>query len=558
MAFYIELIKLKAVRKVFLKWFWTIQLIGVIAGTHTLEALAQSKYFIAFTDKQNSTFTIDKPDEFLSARSVERRQKQGIAVTETDLPVVSAYISQIAQIATKVHYSLRWFNGVIATLTPEQEEAIRAFTFVKSLTRIYEPAKSLGEDKTEWQPLQFRDQNSFTNFDYGASYTQIAMMNGHILHGNGYLGDGMVIAVLDAGFQDANTHFTLDSLWQKGRILGTYDFVNPQSNIFDEHPHGTMVLSTMGGYTSGQLIGTAPRAKYWLIRTEDAAAEQLIEEYNWAAGAEFADSVGADIINSSLGYTTFDVASQNHTYQDLNGNTAPVTLAANMAASKGMVVVVSAGNDGYTSWHYISFPADSPNVLTVGAVDSNRNKADFSSFGPTADGRIKPDVCAMGVQTVLVTPDGAIGISNGTSFSSPLMAGMVACLWQAKPTLTAQQIIELVISSSSNYSNPNNDIGYGIPDFAKASNINGTEFQSDVELWPNPFTSKINVLLNKPNIQATITVCTISGQNLLSQKTQSNDFGSVEINLRNELPQGTYLITIRTNEGEYNALGIKQ
>lgn len=539
-----------------LKRIWITLLIGFI-GAFQQQALAQAKYFIAFTDKQNSPYSIDKPNDFLSARSIERRQKQGITISTDDLPVSPTYISQVAQIATKVHYTLRWFNGLVATLTPEQLSAIQSLSFVKSPTKIFEPTKAGSDEVSEWQPLNENAMKATANLNYGASYTQVSMMNGHILHNHGFLGDGMVIAVLDAGFQNANTLPAFDSLWQKGRILGTYDFVNPQSNIFNEHYHGTMVLSTMGGYVNGQLIGTAPRAKYWLIRTEDAQVEQLIEEYNWAAGAEFADSVGADIINSSLGYTTFDIASQNHTYQDLNGNTAPVTIAANIAASKGMVVVISAGNDGVQPWHYISVPADSPNVLTVGAVDSKRIKADFSSFGPTADGRIKPDVCAMGKGTTLATPNGAISTSNGTSFSSPLMAGMIACLWQAKPTLTSQQIVELVKTSSSSYSSPDNSTGYGIPDFALATGSTAANFPNDVICWPNPFESMLNIQLNKPYPMVTISIYTTDGRLLLSETHRGNE-GKVVFENTNKLTKGVYLIRIDAPDAIYKVLGIKK
>jgi len=529
----------------------------IISGIVPFSVSGQAKYFIAFTDKQNSTYSVDNPTEFLSVKAIERREKQGIAITSDDLPVSPTYISQVAQSATMVHYALRWFNGVVATLSPEQLTNLHGLPFIKNITKIYEPTKSKAEEETEWQPLGLVEKKEFAGLSYGASYTQIAMMNGHLLHANGYLGQDKVIAVLDAGFFNVNTHNAFDSLWQRGRILGTRDFVNPQSDIYKEHYHGTMVLSTMGGYIDGQLIGTAPRAKYWLIRTEDAATEQIVEEYNWAAGAEFADSVGADIINSSLGYTTFDIANQNHTYQDLNGNTAPVTLAANMAASKGMVVVVSAGNDGNAPWHYISVPADSPNVLTIGAVDNKKVKADFSSFGPTADGRIKPDVCAMGKGTVLALANGTTGTSNGTSFSSPLLAGMVACLWQAKPSLTAQQIVELVKNSSSSYTSPNNSTGYGIPDFAQASTSSVTEARSSIELWPNPFASEIFIRLEESFMPANISIFTTSGQLILTKNAISDGIGQIEINVPDELPKGIYLLSIDISGNRYYVKGIK-
>ncbi len=508
---------------------------------------AQFKYFIEFTDKAGTPYSVSLPQNFLSPRAIERRIKQNIPITEEDLPVTPGYIEQVQQNAAKIHYSLRWFNGVVATLTDQQVAAIQAFPFVKTITKIFEPVKSTSNYETDYSDYLKTESYQVNQLSYGASYTQIAMMNGHILHNNGYLGSGKVIAVLDAGFNSVDTHPAFDSLRQKGRILGTRDFVNPSSNIYAEHEHGMMVLSTMGGYVDGQLIGTAPRAEYWLIRTEDVNSEQIIEEYNWAAGTEFADSVGADIINSSLGYTTFDVTSQNHSYNDLNGNTAPSTRAANIAASKGIVVVVSAGNDGNSPWYYISVPADSPKVLTVGAVDSNKIKADFSSFGPTSDGRIKPDVCAMGKGPVLAIPPSGIGSSNGTSFSSPIMAGMVACLWQAKPTLTAQDLIDLVRNSSSNSKTPNNGIGYGIPDFALATALDSKHDAQWLNLWPNPFDSYIRIAI--PNIKSEITTTKIysaTGQLLYNQQKQSNEFGIIEINLGNSFPKGFYTITAET------------
>lgn len=545
------MVALQIKRQVFL-------LLLTIASIAPIGLKAQAKYFIEFKDKQNTIYSIDKPYEFLSERAIERRQKQGIAIDFSDLPVSTTYMAQVAQIATKILYPLRWFNGVVATLTPEQLTAIQELSCVKSVTKIFEPIKSVAKTETYDWPANQTEKAIFGDLNYGASLTQVAMMNGHLLHAYGYLGQEKVIAVLDAGFLNANTHNAFDSLWQRGRILGARDFVNPQSDIYQEHYHGTMVLSAMGGYIDGQLIGTAPRAKYWLIRTEDAATEQIIEEYNWAAGAEFADSVGADIINSSLGYTTFDIASQNHTYQDMNGNAAPVTLAANMAASKGMVVVVSAGNDGNTPWHYISAPADSPHVLTVGAVDNKKVKADFSSFGPTSDGRIKPDVCAMGKGTVLAIATGTTGTSNGTSFSSPLMAGMVACLWQAKPSLTAQQIVELVKTSSSNYTSPDNAIGYGIPDFAIALTSSTTIAKKSIELWPNPFNSKINIRTGKSLMPAKISIFTTNGQSIHTEKAISDEVGQIEINVPDKLPKGIYLLSIIISGNSYYVKGIKQ
>jgi subtilisin family serine protease len=314
----------------------------------------------------------------------------------------------------------------------------------------------------------------------------------------------------------------------------------------------------MGGYKAGRLIGTAPHASFWLIRTENANSEQIHEEYAWAAGAEFADSVGADIINSSLGYSEFDNSTQDHSYNDMDGNSAPVTIAANIAASKGMVVVVSAGNEGDDTWHYISAPADSPYVLTVGAVDNYGEKATFSSYGPSADGRIKPDICAMGQAAVVASANGNISFADGTSFSAPIISGMVACLWQSKPNLTASEIIELIRASASIANSPNNSLGFGIPDFSSITVINSnTTNLKKVEVYPNPFSNLIRVKLpstsNKP---VEYTIYSLLGTEVIKGKQLPSN-NVLEIKVSKELPKGNYIIKVNDERTVYFAKGIK-
>ena len=532
-----------------------IQLVGLSSA-----AKPQSKYFIGFTDKANSPYTISNPEQFLSIRSIERRTRQNLALTESDLPVNPSYLDTLANMGITIHFPLRWMNGVVATIsTPDQLTQIQNIPFVSGIKEIYTPTKEHKSSKftieePQSQPFSKPDKDAP---NYGISATQVKMLNGHILHGNGFLGEGIEIAVLDAGFYNVDSHPVFDSLWMNKRILGTKDFVNPTSNIYNEHAHGMMVLSIMGGYANGQLVGTAPHARYWLIRTEDASSEQLVEEYNWAAGAEFADSAGADIINTSLGYTTFDVPSQNHTYSNLDGQTTVITQAANMAASKGMLVVVSAGNDGTSPWYYISAPADSPKVLTVGAVDGNRNKAAFSSFGPTADERVKPDLCAMGVGTIIATTDGLVGSGNGTSFSAPLISGMMACLWQAKPNLTVNELMESVVSASSSFNSPNNEIGYGIPDFALAMPVGTYSYKPNIRIIPNPFSSQVQIYLPLEIDEAvSCQLLTPSGLTLYMCR-QITENGVLRINIPEGLPKGLYIFHIAAGNQAFNLKAIK-
>lgn len=519
----------------------------------------QDKYFVAFGNKNGTPYSLNNPSDYLSQKAIIRREKQGIAIDSTDLPVVEAYVDSVVAKGATVHYRLRWLNGVVATLTSEQLDRIVQLPFVSNATRIFTQSPKSSDFRAEQPapPTDYCPVGNKADLQYGQSTTQIAMLNGIHLHRRGYTGKGITIGVIDAGFYRVNHHAIFDSLRLSGRLYGTKDFVDPDSDIYLEHSHGMQVLSVMGGYSNDLLIGTAPEAGYWLIRSEDVHSEQLIEEYNWAAAAEFADSVGVDIINTSLGYHTFDVEWQNHSYSELDGNTTVVTQAANQAADKGILVVVSAGNDGIAPWHYISAPADSPKVLTVGAVDSKRVKADFSSFGPTADGRIKPDICAMGVETIVASAFSVTDItaSNGTSFSAPVIAGMAACLWQALPQLTAAQIGNLIRESAHQYTSPDNEMGYGIPDFSKAmANV------SDgiaIHLVPNPFGNKFTVNTT-PALTGTIriTLTDITGR-IVHSGHITEPGTSLEVSIPDPLPSGLYIVTLANNHYTLTCKAIK-
>ena len=290
-------------------------------------------------------------------------------------------------------------------------------------------------------------------------------LNGIKMHEKGFRGKGMMIAVFDGGFMNADKIPALHNI----QLAGVKDFVVPKSdNVFQEMEHGTMVLSTMASHSPNNYIGVAPEAQYLLVRCEDERTESLAEEDYWAEAAEYADSVGVDVINSSLGYHAFDDEKTNHTYSEQDGETALISHTASMCADKGIICVNSAGNDGMGTWKKINFPADAKDILTVGSINEQGMNAAFSAVGPTADGRIKPDVMAYGSPTSVITGRGSIINDNGTSFSSPLIAGMLACLWQALPRKTAKQIIKLVKLASNNQQHPDNVFGYGVPDFWKA------------------------------------------------------------------------------------------
>ena len=450
-------------------------------------------YWVAFTDKQHNTFSLSQPLQFLSQRALDRRQKQGIDLDSTDLPVSHYYIDSLKSLGLQINNVSKWLNGVtVVTDDTNLMDTIDNLNFVayhQQTKPLLYRLHSL-DDKASTQTI------STTN--YGLGTNQIELLRGNFLHQNGFRGDSMLIAILDAGFYHVNQLHLFDSLRADNRIIATYDFVKDSDISYNEHKHGMSVLSTMAANDPGYFVGTAPKASYLLLRSEDAPTEYLVEEDNWVSAAEYADSAGADLINTSLGYTTFDDSTQNYSYSDMNGITSRIARGADMAFRKGIFVVCSAGNSGDDPWHYISTPADALDVLTVGAVDLNGNYAAFSSTGPTADGRIKPNVAAPGANVMVAFPNDSVYGGSGTSFSSPITCGLVACLWQAFPDKTNYEIKNAIEQSASQYNNPDSLLGYGIPDFEKAFFLLSGIDEQDLRdirflIYPNPVNNEITI-----------------------------------------------------------------
>ncbi|MDX2301161.1 MAG: S8 family serine peptidase [Microscillaceae bacterium] len=457
--------------------FRIIFVFGLFLALHPASAQNTGRYFVYLKDKNFSSYSIQKPEAFLSQRAIERRKKQNIVITSQDLPVNKTYLHSLEKTGAKIWYTSRWMNAVMLEADKNTLENIRQLDFVKPNILL------LSKDKTGGLPEE-TPTHSFSNTDkipaslpiqsnkdYGDSYTQVAMLGADKMHQQGFRGQGMLIAVLDAGFVNAHQVSYFKHLFDNQRILDTYDFVDQEKNVYDDGSHGLMVLSTIAAYSPGSLIGTAPEASFCLFRTENSNSEYRIEEVNWLIAAERADSMGVDVINSSLGYTTFSDTTMDYTYKDLDGKSTLVTQAADLAAATGMLIVNSAGNEGGNSWKYLGAPADADSVLAVGAVTPGRQYVEFSSQGPTKDGRIKPDVSAMGLATVVGSPRGQITLSSGTSFASPLVCGLATGLWQAHPNLSNIEIIQLLKQSANQAQEPDNLLGYGIPDFVKAHEL---------------------------------------------------------------------------------------
>lgn len=440
------------------------------------EAQTLSRYIIKFKDKATTPYTFNNPEIYLSQHALERRTRHGIAIDSTDLPVTPRYLDSIQSAGNVTILNVsKWLNQVSVQTTDAAALAkIRTYTFVETAAPI---AARKAEGGKGIQSVRVKHKASKKKvfrqtadvFDYGSSLPQIAIHNGQFLHNIGLRGQGMVIGMLDAGFFRYNTLRAFDSINQNGQVLGTYDFVAKETSVSEDHSHGMQCLSVIAANIPSQFVGTAPKAGFYLFRTEDAATEYPIEEHNWVCGAERVDSSGGDVISSSLGYSNGMSDPQfDHFYAELNGNTTIAAQGADIAAKKGLLVINAAGNQGGETFKYIATPADADSVLAVGAVNSNGQPGGFSSYGPSADGQVKPDVASVGVATVVQTTGNTIGTNNGTSFACPNMAGLATCLWQGFREVNNMQIIRALRQSGSQYTSPDDRIGYGIPDMKKA------------------------------------------------------------------------------------------
>lgn len=458
-------------------WIWSFLLTATClcaASPHVAERVKYKNgpsfiYRLYLTDKKGSPYSLTHPGRFLSRRSIERRKRQQLPVDSTDIPVNPRYLRLIEQKDVSVIGQSRWQNTVLVRLKDSTRiHQLELLPCVASSKLVWVAPDSIvpTAQKTPYHD-DFEEHDSIGGLFYGKNDSQIRLLQGHRLHQIGLAGKNMMIAIIDGGFKNVNRI----PAFQQIDICGYQDFVYPASpSIFAETDHGTKVLSTMAINAPYFYIGTAPKASYWLLRSEDQQTEQEVEEDYWTMAAEFADSVGCDLINSSLGYHEYDHPWMSHQLRHLDGRTAFVSRSASLLASKGIILVNSAGNSGMGPWKKIGVPSDADNILTVGAItaDEPRHIAPFSSVGPSQDGRVKPDVVAIGAPAFLVNGRGVIMEDMGTSFSTPTICGLVACLWQGLPEKSAIDIINLIRQNSNNHDYPDNVYGYGVPNFWRA------------------------------------------------------------------------------------------
>lgn len=457
----------------YLRLSFTVILLMLFAANSKSQ---QGKYVVYFKSKSETGFSLSQPSAYLSARAIARRTRYNIAVDSTDLPVVEKYIDSIRAAGSVIILGRsRWMNAVLIQTTDIVVlNKINSFPFVKKKDSIALRTTVKGritKNNAVVTPLvtaQRTQQPAADVFQYGASSAQVKIHHGDFLHNIGATGRNMFMAFLDGGFFGYLSNPLFDSVRLQNRFIATKDFVLNEVSVNEDNAHGMQCLSTVAANSPGVFTGSAPHASFFLLRTEDVFTEQIIEEYNWGLGAEYADSAGVDVISSSVGYTTFDNAAYDHTYAQLDGNTTVVSTYADMAAKKGMLVVNSNGNEGDKVWKYLVAPADGDSVLAVGAVNSSNTIAAFSSFGPSSDGQVKADVVSVGQGTTVSTTSGTPGTSNGTSFSAPNMAGLATCLWQLFPEVNNQKIITTLHKSSDKYASPQPQYGYGLPDLKTA------------------------------------------------------------------------------------------
>ncbi len=507
-----------------------------------------NRYVVYFSDKESTSFDVSHPEDYLSERAIQRREKQGIAIVENDLPVNASYVTAVQSLSASVFHHSKWFNAILIEADESVIPNIENLVFVDSVSFVA-PDHMLNGRKSATN--KFKSAYEGKGINESPTDVQNNMLGAINMHAAGYKGEGILIAVFDVGFEGADNRSYFQHLFDGNKIVGAFDFVLNEPNVFVSHNHGRRVLFCIASQIENSISGTAPNANFILCRTEDIETEYRIEEYNWIFAAEYADSAGVDIINTSLGYNEFTDPSMNYTKAQMDGKTAIISKAAQIAFDKGILLVTSAGNSGNNAWKIVSAPADVEDVLSVGAIRVDSIKSAISSFGSDLVSFTKPDVVALGSNTVVDFNDSnnSFTTSSGTSFASPLVAGLAAGVWQAFPDKTNKEILTLLRNSGHTASTPDNETGYGIPNFNRARVlILGLEENLHSEgftLYPNPTNGEIN-LRSTPSYVRTISIINTLGQSIYQNELR-NKTDVLTINL-NGLTSGFYILSINSGQ----------
>ncbi len=519
----------------------------------SLKAQEQYAIRVVFAGKDATTYSLTQPQAYLSERAINRRSKYGLAIDSTDLPVPTAYVNQVLTTSQGVlHTTSKWHNSCVVLVADTTTLAlVRTFPFVQNTHPVGYYQDGLHQKPTGPSPSGGAVPLDFDENYYGAAWDQINLCRGAYLHEQGLMGQGVLIAVIDVGFNGVPTIAAFDSLRAGSRIADVWNFIEQDDQVYQNSGHGTQVLSCMAALLPQTFVGTAPYATYALYTTDHLSTEQSIEEDNWVAAIERADSLGADLVNSSLGYNEFDQPEDTYTYAQLDGQTTLVARAANIATAKGMTVISSAGNEGNNNWHYLLTPGDADSALTVGASDINKQVATFSSRGPNAAGVLKPDVAAMGVAASVINGSGQVVQQNGTSIATPILTGLVACLFQARPNTTPAYLRAVIRAAGHLHEQPNYELGHGVPDFYEAyQQITAIKEQEQTAnpyyIYPNPARDGIYIRGHFPSSGVAISLFSLSGQGLLERHLNGQHMHYVGLPA---LPQGIYLLKLKDKNG---------
>ena len=514
-----------------------------------INAYAQEDALVFFQDKENVDTALQNPISILTQKAIDRKLMHNSPIDARDVPVNETYITTLKGIpGITVFAKSKWMNCVYVRGNLQDLDALEGLDFVthleyadKSLNLVPIPGGST-KDK-----LSVENKANSIVYDYGAATNQVEMIAANYLHQQDFTGEGIDIAVLDSGFPGVLTNPAFDPILDQGRLLGTYNFISREESVDTSSSHGSKTFSDIGGYLQNQFVGTAPGASFYLFVTEDVTQENPVEEAWWVEALERADSLGVRIVNTSLGYQDYDNPAYTHSYEDLNGFTTIAARGANHAFDKGMLLLTSAGNDGQ-SFGFVATPADAPGCLSIGAVDQDGEYAGFSSYGPNASGLRKPDVMAQGVSAAVVDQNGAVDFNSGTSFSSPIMAGAIASLWQSRPEVTNAQIMQIVRASAHLFENPTDLMGYGIPNFETAYNalqILGAQadfLEIQFAMYPNPAQDVVSFSLPLGIEKATVLIFTSIGQQVLSSEISANQ-NTIDIS---DINSGTYIVSVES------------
>ncbi len=510
-----------------------------------------NRYVVHFTDKEGTIFSVDNPETFLSQKAIARRTRYNISITEEDFPVNSHYMEGVRDVGAEVYFQSRWFNALLIQADISILESIRSLSYVDSVEYV-----APGEKLSARQTYARKDMGTTEVLEaMVTNEVQNEMMGISEMHDEGLTGSNILVAVFDAGFQSVDENIYFKHIFDNDRMIATMDYLTNSEDVYKYDDHGTNVLSCIAGYKEGDYISAAYNADIILCVTEDVIPEYRIEEYNWLFAAEMADSSGVDIINTSLGYNTFDDPSMNYTYEDMDGNTTIISRATNIAVEKGILCVVSMGNEGDNTWRYLVAPADVESILAVGAVTDEFQPVGFSSIGPSSDGRLKPEVSALGYQTVVVETNNNVGYGYGTSFATPLITGLAAALWEAYPDLNNEELIELIVKGSNQYHTPDNIVGHGVPNFINIKSVVTTIEDSLPEgkfrVYPNPVKNEtvfIESTRGKFKHDLIVQLYNLNGQ-VVVDKTYAGSKRDKRIEMDfSKISRGIYLLYIIEND----------